>query len=81
MRWPRLTNDGSRITTLHHLAAIIFILLRFITPPDVHCNDHHTNMAVCKQSDAAAAAATTSKFTAKVIKPKHKTSKSIHPTS
>jgi hypothetical protein len=53
----------------------------FIAPPDVHCNDHHTNMAVCKQSDAAVAAATTSKLTAKVVKPKHKTSKSIHLTS
>jgi hypothetical protein len=81
MRRPRLANNSGHITTLCHLAAIIFILLGFITPPDVYGNDHHTNMAVCKQSDAAAAAATTSKLTAKVIKPKHKTSKSIHPTS
>jgi hypothetical protein len=46
MRGPRLPNNGSRITTLCLIAAIISILLGFIALPDVHCNYHCTNMAV-----------------------------------
>jgi hypothetical protein len=71
MRWPRQGNDGGHIAILRLSAAIIFTLLsRFVIPPNVHCNDHYSNMAVTKQSDAAAAAAITSKPTAKVSKPK-----------
>ncbi len=44
MRRPRLTSDGSHITTLHLIATIISILMGFIALPDVHCNYHCTNM-------------------------------------
>jgi hypothetical protein len=75
MRWPCLTNNGSHITTLCLIAAVISILLGFIAFPNVHCNYHCTNMAVTKRSDVAAAAAATSKVPAKVSKPKDRSSK------
>jgi hypothetical protein len=71
MRRLRQSNNGGHTTTLPFSAAIIFtLLLRFIIPLDVHCNNHYSNMAVTKQSDVAAAAAIYSKPTVKVSKPK-----------
>jgi hypothetical protein len=44
MRRPRLTSNGSRITTLHLIATNFSILMGFIALPNVYCNYHCTNM-------------------------------------
>jgi hypothetical protein len=57
MRRPRLTSNGSCITTLRLIATIISILLGFIALPDVHCNYHCTNMPkVSKPKDRSSKA-------------------------
>jgi hypothetical protein len=57
MRWPRLTSDGSHITTLCLIATIISISLGFIALPNVHCNYHCTNMPkVSKPKDRSSKA-------------------------
>ncbi len=82
MGWPRPTNDGGNTSTLRPtlLAAIFVILLRLIATLNAHCNDHRPNMAVNKQSDAAAAVAANSKTIAKVSKPKARTPKAAQET-
>ena len=74
---PRPTNNGSHTSTLRPplLAAIFVILLELIATLDAYCNDHCPNMAVHKQSDAAAAVAVNSKTIAKVSKLKARTPK------
>jgi hypothetical protein len=44
IRWPCLTSNGSRITTLHLIVTIISILLGFIALLVVLCNYHCTKM-------------------------------------
>jgi hypothetical protein len=57
MRRPRLTSNGSCITTLRLIATIISILLGFIALPNVHCNYHCTNMPkVSKPKDRSSKA-------------------------
>jgi hypothetical protein len=80
---PRQTNDGGHtITPQPPLLAAIFVILRgLIATLDAHCNAHRPNMAVHKQSDAAAAAAANSKTNAKVSKPKARIPKAAQETS
>ncbi len=79
---PRPTNDGGHTSNLRPplLAAFFVILLGLIATLDTHCNDHCPNMAVHKQSNAAATVAANSKTIAKVSKPKARTLKAAQET-
>ena len=77
---PRRTNDGGHTIPPPPplLAAVFVILLGLIST--LECYIHRPNMAVHKRSDAAAAAATISKTSVKVLKPKAKAPKATHET-
>ena len=79
---PRQTNDGGHTIPPPPplLAAIFVILLGLIATLDAHCYIHLPNMAVHKRSDAAAVAATNSKTSVKVSKPKARTPNATHET-